>query len=405
MLCVRQYKSIHEVDPEHWNSILDKKDVFHAHGFIKIVEDSRTENAVFHYLLIYDNDQLVATTVLSAFKISLDLFISKNKLVSGIRKICPNFFTIRILVCGLPASFGQLNIKVTDKKYTGEVSHVIAETMKSISRKMSISLMAVKEFRAGEMQLFVGFEREGFFPAHSIPYMNLKINWTTFSEYLSSLKHNYRRRILLSLKKINHTEPVIAPASYYNAASEHPALVLSRPGDEHFVNEFYRKYLEVMKRTPTKLETLNREFFSSLFKQENESKLLNLVVQGKVVSSAVVIFAGDELVFMLVAKENDKDEYDSYFNLVYGIIALAIQNGCKKISMGQTAYWVKQCVGAVPEPESIYFASRKRLVHWILKSLRSVIFPETKLKSINVFRQKTVAIKEPAIVHEQFQDA
>jgi len=404
MLSVRQYKSIHEVDPGHWNSILDKKDVFHAHGFIKIVEDSRTENASFHYLLIYDIDQLVATTVLSTFKISLDLFISKNKLVSVLKKIYPNFFTIRILVCGLPASFGQLNIKVTDKKYAGEVSQVIAETMKSISGKMSISLMTVKEFRPEEMQLFDGFEREGFFAAHSIPYMNLKINWKTFSEYLSSLKHNYRRRILLSLKKINHTEPVIVPAFDYDTASKQPALVLSPPGDEHFASEFYRKYLEVMKRTPTKLETLNREFFSNLFKQE-EYKLLNLVVEGKAVSSAVVKFAGDELIFMLVAKEDNADEYDSYFNLVYGIIALAIQTGCKKISMGQTAYWVKQCAGAVPEPESIYFASRKRLVHWVLKSLRSVIFPEMKLKSINVFRQKTVAIKESAIVHEQFQDA
>src|SRR4030095_12330125 len=272
MLSVRQYKSIHEIDPDYWDSILDEKDVFHRHGFIKIVEDSRIENASFHYLLIYDNDQVVASTVLSAFNISLDLFISKNKFVTGLKKIFPNFFTIRILVCGLPASFGQLNIKLKDKKYADEVSGLIAGNMKSISKKMSISLMTVKEFRPGDIQLFHALEREGFFPAHSIPYMNLKINWKTFSEYLSALKHNYRRRILLSLKKINHTEPAIVPAADYDPESKHPALVLSPPGDEHFVNEFHRKYLEVMKRTPTKLETLNREFFSNLFKQKDEYK-------------------------------------------------------------------------------------------------------------------------------------
>src|SRR4030095_7067542 len=120
MLSVRQYKSIHEIDPDHWDSMLDEKDVFHRHGFIKIVEDSRIENASFHYLLIYDNDQLVASTVLSAFNISLDLFISKNKFVTGLKKIFPNFFIIRILVCGFLASFGEFNIKMKTTKYTDQ---------------------------------------------------------------------------------------------------------------------------------------------------------------------------------------------------------------------------------------------------------------------------------------------
>ena len=73
----------------------------------------------------------------------------------------------------------------------------------------------------------------------------------------------------------------------------------------------------------------------------------------KIISSALLVPHGDTLTFMLAGRENEKDEYDSYFNLVYGIIALAIQSGCKKLKLGQTAYWVKQCVGALPEPELI----------------------------------------------------
>ena len=116
MLTIRQYTSIHQIEPYHWDSILDEKDVFHRHSFIAIVEDSRIENASFYYLLIYDNDKLVATTVLSAFRVSLDLFISKNSIVSGLKKLFPNLFAIKILFCGLPASFGQLNLKLREKK-------------------------------------------------------------------------------------------------------------------------------------------------------------------------------------------------------------------------------------------------------------------------------------------------
>jgi len=89
---------------------------------------------------------------------------------------------------------------------------------------------------------------------------------------------------------------------------------------------------------------------------------------------------------MLAGRIEGKDKYDSYYNLVYGIIGLAIERGCEKIQMGQTSYWVKQCVGALPEPEYIFFAWRRPIVHSILISLRNAIFPETKFKPIHVFR-------------------
>ena len=96
---------------------------------------------------------------------------------------------------------------------------------------------------------------------------------------------------------------------------------------------------------------------------------------------------GDTLTFMLVARANEKDKYDSYFNLVYGIIAYAIEKKFRKIELGQTAYWIKQSVGSIPENQYLYFACTGRLRHFILKKLNKLIFPEIKLKSINVFKE------------------
>jgi predicted N-acyltransferase len=230
--------------------------------------------------------------------------------------------------------------------------------------------------------------------------MNLEIQWNSFDDYLFSLRHHYRRKILSALKKIGQSRPNIMKECEYNHKAESPALVLSEP-DEYGADEFFKNYLAVMKRTPTKLETLNAAFFEKLFLQKADYKLLNLVVKGKIISSAVLIFENDALIFMLVGRENEKDEYDSYFNLVYGIIALAIQSGSRKLKMGQTAYWVKQCAGALPETERIYFASRRPFVHGILKLLRHVIFPELKLKPVDVFR-KPGNLTEPTYTDEQY---
>jgi predicted N-acyltransferase len=399
MLTVKKYKSIHETDPQHWDSILVTDDNFHTYSFISIVEDSKVEDADFFYLLFYDNEQLVATTVLSAFNIYLDLFINDNWLVRKLKKIFPNLFKVKILVCGLPASFGQLNFKVVNEKYADEVCSLIVKEMYLLAKKLRISLLTVKELMEEDKNRFNRFEKEGFFLANSIPYMHLDVQWSGFNEYLFSLRHHYRRRILLSLKKINYAEPVIVSSSEYDNESETPAWVLAEP-DEKFSDEFYKMYLGVMERTATRLETLNRDFFKNLFLQQEAYKLLNLVVKGRIISSAVLIFKDDTITFMLAGRENDRDEYDSYFNLVYGIIALAIQSGCKKIKLGQTAYWVKQCVGALPKQELFYFASRRPVMHWILKSLRNVIFPVLKLKPVNIFR-KPGKVNESPVKYEQ----
>ena len=97
---------------------------------------------------------------------------------------------------------------------------------------------------------------------------------------------------------------------------------------------------------------------------------------------------GDTLTFMLVGREDEKDKYDSYFNLVYGIIAYAIERKFKKLKLGQTAYWVKQSVGGIPENQLIYFACTGSIRHFILKSLTKLIFPEIKIKPVQVFKKE-----------------
>lgn len=398
MLQLKKYDSIHHIDPQHWDSILDTDDIFHTWQFIRIVEDGKVENSRFRYLLFYKDGKLIASTILSAFTISLDIFISDAALIRRIKKWRPGFFNIRILVCGLPASFGQLNLKIVDDSFANEVCSLIAAEMKVLGKEWKIRFLAVKEFLDHNKELGGQFFKEGFFLANSIPYMSMDIRWHSFSAYITSLRHSYRRHILRSLHKIKCEEPVIIHSDEYDRNTPGITWVLSEPGWMS-PQQYHHLYMKVMERTKTKLETLNEDFFTELFKDTSHYQLLSLVERGNILSSALLVPHGDTLTFMLSGRENDKDEYDSYFNLVYGIVALAIQSGCKKLKLGQTAYWVKQCVGGLPEQELIYFASRRPVIHWILKSLRNVIFPELKVKAVEIFRKTD--IKKLSVRYEQ----
>ena len=137
---VKKYKSIHETNRQHWDSILAADDnfqyiLFHPGAFVE--RTAKWEYADFFYLLFYDNEQLVATAVLSAFNIYLDLFINDNWLVRKLKKIFPNLFKVKILVCGLPCPLVNSIPKAANEKYADEVCSLIVKEMCSAGKNTS----------------------------------------------------------------------------------------------------------------------------------------------------------------------------------------------------------------------------------------------------------------------------
>lgn len=384
MLRVEDYRSIKDIPADVWNSIISEHDIFNTHQFIGVVEEARVENASFWYMLFYDQSELVGHAVLSSFSISLDLFISTNSLIRGIRKIRPDFFNVKIFFCGLPVSFGQSNLKVKRDKYAQEITQQIAKEMEKIASEEKITLLCAKEFKGSEAIAHEAFLLDGFFKAYSLPYMKMDVQWDSFYDYLKSLRHSYRRSIRLSLLKSGSEIPKIYLAHEKYDDSK-PVWVL---GDITLVQaqDMLEMYLPVMDRTPTKLETLNLPFFKGL-RHDYQTKMEVLTIQqhGKILSAGMVIQHEDELTFMLVGRKNPKDNAHSYFNLVYGIIELAISRGLRRVHLGQTAYWVKQRVGGRPVDVYIYFKSRKPLVNWMLTKLKNAIFPKLDLNNVSVF--------------------
>ncbi|WP_373493335.1 peptidogalycan biosysnthesis protein [Aquiflexum sp.] len=393
MLRVENFRSISSIPANVWDGILSVNDVFNTHQFITVVEEARVENASFYYMLFYDESELVGHVVLSSFSISLDLFISKNKLVRRIKRVFPDLFSVKILFCGLPVSFGQSNIKVKHDTYMHEITGLIIMEMEKIAVEEKINLLCAKEFKGNESGLYTEFPKSNFFKAYSLPYMKMVVPWSSFTEYLKSMRHPYRRGIRLSLLKSKLTQPKIY-LPHESFSDYYPVLVL---GDITLLSaqDFYVMYLSVMDRTPTKLETLNLQFFQGLQRHyQSKMEILKVQQHGKILSAGILIQHQNELTFVLVGRNQAKDDAHSYFNLVYGIIQLAISRGLDRINLGQTAYWVKQRIGGEPTDVFIYFKSRNPFTNWILKKLNHVIFPKLNLKELKVFHAHRSIIPE-----------
>lgn len=389
-LRVCRHSSIHEIPADLWDGLgQDGHQPYHAHRLIRAVQDARVADSRFWVLVFWEGERPVASAVLSAFTVSLDIFLGKGlqKLAALARRRFPSFLRIDVLFCGLPVSLGQSNLVIASSTPTQPVLELLAAEMKTISREEGLRFLCVKEFKASELSEVQGLERLGFFRGHSIPCMTLHLRWRSFDEYLGSLRHPYRRHILRSLAKMGMQRPQVHAFSPDALDDPQPRLVLGGP-EVMSPGCFFQLYRNVMARAETRLETLNEAFFERLWLELGQDlQILAAVAGGKILGAALLLKTGTILHFMLVGlPEARETRHDIYFNLVYAICDQAMRQGCRQLNLGQTAYWKKQQIGGEPEDVFLFFKALNPGLHAALRALRRILFPRVLLKSARVFK-------------------
>lgn len=381
---IQTCRRISEIDADLWDSLNGAENIFHSHRFLSVVEAARVEDSDFWYLLFFNGKRLEATAVLTAFRVSLDLFAGAaiNRLSQVVRRQFSNFLRIKVLFCGIPVSLGQSNLVIRQAANAPVILAGTAEVMTDICRRNNIRYCCFKEFRDTGKWSFDNLTNRGYFRAESIPYMYIDLPWKNFANYLSAMRHPYRRAIRKSLKKIGREHPL--PSISDNRTT---GLVLLSPRDCR-PDHFYALYLAVMARATVKLELLNADFFRQLFQQyAGDMELLAFMDNGAISGAALLFCQRKRMTFALVGLDYDRrDQHDIYFNLLNGIIAHAINSGCRRLDLGQTSYWLKQRLGATAEPTCFYLKAENSLINQLLKSLGGVLFPKLELANPRVFK-------------------
>jgi predicted N-acyltransferase len=388
-LSVECRRSINEFSEHTWDSVASKQGLFWTHRFFQVVEKSGVEQAEYYYLVFSDGDKPVGSAVLSAFDVSLALLLPSlfQNLVQSVRRFFDGFLRIRILFCGIPVSIGKHTIAVADNSYLNEIMIAISDEMHSIAERNNIHYLCLKEFQEPEHIFFSPLKRLGFFKANSIPRFTLDIRWPDFGSYLSSLRHSYRRLILKSLNKLSNQSRTQGISAYDPELPSGPSLV-TVDTNTLSSSQFHQLYLQVMKRTPTKLEILDQSFFDCLSYNLHEQLVQLAVVDGPTPLAVAILCLHDRtLTFLFVGIDYERrDECDAYLNLLSGIIAYGIEKGCTTIDLGQTSHWLKQRIGGNPTSMYFFFKSRRRFIHALLRILNGVLFPPTRLQQLRVFR-------------------
>lgn len=275
------------------------------------------------YYELYSCNKLTAATVVFTIKFNILTFVN-----------IPS--PLKVQIIGLPVSVASPPVIGDSREFEYLLSEIV---------RMESGLIFGINFPVDYLQDKVVNMR-------SLPTIILNLKSKNFNGYENTLRHDYRRRIHRIKEKFAGVEPVITSCS-------------------EFTEEHYALYVQIMKRTTTKVETLSYEAFKNL---PLNFRLTTYYIDNKMLCWHIVC-KDKELMFFYFGGMNYslRDKYQSYNNNLIGIVEDAFEMNYGTIDLGQTAEIAKTRLGGEMIDRRMFFYHKNPVILGLLKIFRNVI--------------------------------
>ena len=321
--------------PKEWD-VLCKDNVYLLRDFLAFMEKANPCSQSYH--AFYENGKLNSCFVMFERKFNLFIFTPLNIKVN-----------MKFIYLPLSASESSI-IFCDDNSEMEQVLHTIKGVKIIINTDKGETL-------------------QGFTQGAYLPVCILDLKWSTFEEYISSLRSNYRYRYKKALKKGDKIG--------YEILSD----------NNNFNPKMYELYEQVFDHAEYSLEKLEPEFFKN-----DISKIVNMKVDGNTVAMIQMIEDKKRLIFEFGGYNYEvAHKYDLYHNMLLFMLRYAIENGFSQVHYGQTAYDAKMKLGCKLYEKYYLLSHSNRLINFFIKRLTH--YMEYKYNpadwDFNVFRSET----------------
>lgn len=319
------------LDPE-WDNLADfyfqkKEFLIHLHQYNPCAQ---------RYYELYCDDRLVAGTVVYTLKI--DIFTFAN---------IPSPFKVQVI--GLPVSVATPPIIGE----TREFEYLLSEIIKN-EHGLILGINFMEDYL-----------RDKVLNLRTLPTVVFNLPVDNLLSYEGALRHNYRRRLHRIREKFSGVTSVVTPCAEFSEAH-------------------YELYLQIMKKTTTKLETLSFDVFRHL---PSHFVLTTYYYEKIMLCWHVVCLDKDLLIFFFSGMDYKyRGQFQSYNNNLLGILAYAFDQRCRVIDFGQTAEIAKTRLGGELCERRMFFYHRNPFIFLLLKLSGSLINYSKINAKPNVFK-------------------
>lgn len=370
--------SVDQIDVAAWESLQDADDLFMDLRLLRATADSMADTDSFRFLLVRDiAGTAVAATCLWSFKATGTLLAVDNWIIRTIKRVSSVVSTLnnhRVLVCGMPVSAGQNNLRFAAGANRTEILDALHTKLMSIAKSEGLRYVIFKEFEQVDPEFTAKMMELGYYCADSLPMNQVDARWPSFEAYLATLTSKKRSQIKNTNKKCRQGEVQL--------------IVTSDPDevDRVYTDSVHQLYRAVLGNAEAQLETLPPTFFRNLARQFPDQTTFSYVLENDTVLAFGVVLYSDQVAYPLYVGVNydRNNEYDLYFNVMFSMFEESLRRGVQLVSWGQTADQFKQMKLNCYQTPRHFFVTPTNLFS---KTLLAAFFPY-------LFPKRTVAERE-----------
>lgn len=377
------FRKIDQIPAEDWNRVFPN--VLEGYQFFKSLDQSNFQQFSFYYILVYDRETLVGATSCFLMNYPLDTTLQGllKKFVASVRKIFPDFFNLKALVCGLPMGEGRIG-------FVGEFDRIIQailEEMEQIAKAEQVAIIAFKDFSLPRLPLLDPLKEKGFYKFEDFPSTEMDIHFTSFDDYLKTLSRASREGVKRKFRKLDGRVKIDLEIS-----NELNGIV----------EEIHGLYLQTVRKAvgegATHFEIVPKEFFENISKNmPQETKYFLWRLDQKLVAFTFCLVSEDRFIdYYLGFDYRIAYTYPLYYIRFRDLMNWCIEHRIKKYEMGATGYESKRRLGFGFIRLHGYVKHRNRWINPLFRILCTLLKPENFDPVFKHMKRKNNLTKAPS---------
>ena len=361
------FDSVSDIPEAIFDALECERNIYLSKAYLSAIENNHPEIS-FNYVVLFDpKGNAIALSTIQLVNFFLDeVNNSIEKAVVKVKKVFrrigvfPDKKPIKLLISGNVFVSGEHGIFIKENQNKKQVIRQLANTVLNLIQKNkklsnSIDAFMLKDFWDESLFITNELKRYNFHPFSVEPNMRFEIrkDWSTFDDYLASMKTKFRVKAKKALTQSRDLIP----------------QDLSTNEIRKFLPEVENLYQKVAKSASFNLTTFNLESCLDLKQKFGDNYLIRCYwLDEKLVGflSGIVNYKTLDAHFVGINYSLNRP-YAIYQRMLYDYIDFGINHQLSAINFGRTASEIKSSVGAEPENLTIYLRHRKRFTNKLLK--------------------------------------
>jgi len=281
-----------------------------------------------------------------------------KSILSWIRVHFPRFMKTRVVECGCPIGATECVALGDDLRFE-DIAEPLNRALESIAIAERSWLMVIRDFSDETRTTASILLRNGYAEMPNIALVEIPVRWSTFDEYIDSMRARYRKLLRKRLRLAREA----GLSSTIEEDFQSDAVVLAE--QRKYVADHAREYGR---------ESVTPEFYRLAQKIfGRNAKIVRITnAAGQMISHSLVIADGPVLHALQFGRSPNTENLGAYFLVTADIVRIGIDLGCRTIDLGLSTHSPKLEFGGTMVPLWMFVKIKGRLGSLIVRLLRSL---------------------------------